>query len=121
MAERIKADIYITYLDKLLAGNVNTEPIEDVELEKLLLLSKTMIAEDLSVNSKMRESLRKELLAQVINKLNISVFPSKDDELDEEALKQVVAAGQARDQKDICPYCGSMSTKFERKCPFCSY
>ena len=121
MAEKIKADIYIAYLDQILAGEKDIEAVEDVEIQKLLLLSKTMIAEDLSVKSKMRKYLRKQLLAQVNKKSNLFVLSCKDGELDEEALEHVNAAGQAGEQKDICPYCGSRSIKSEEKCLFCSH
>ena len=47
MDEKIKADIYLAYLDRILAGEKNIEPVEDVEIAKLLLLAKTMIAADL--------------------------------------------------------------------------
>ena len=125
MVEKTKADIYIAYLEQILAGEKDIGPVEDVEIEKLLLLAKTMLAADLSVNSKMRENLRKQLLAQVTkkNKSSLSVLSGNDDELDEEDLNQVVAAGfagQAGEQNESCPYCGSRAKKFEGKCPFCS-
>lgn len=123
MTEKTKADIYLAYLDQILAGEKDIEPVEDVEIEKLLLLAKTMIAADLSVNSEMRENLRKQLLAQVTkkNKSSLSVLLRNDDELDEEALNYVAAGfpGQAGEQRESCPYCGSRSKKFEGKCPFC--
>ena len=119
MAEKVRADIYIANLDQILAGKENIEPVEDEEIEKLLQLSKTMLAEDLSLNSKMQEKLRKQLLAQFINKSNLSTLLSKDDELDEETLEQVTAAGQASEQKEVCPYCGSRSINIGGKCSFC--
>ncbi|UNC92110.1 hypothetical protein [Candidatus Contubernalis alkaliaceticus] len=65
-----KASIYLAYLDKILAGEDDIGPVKDVEIEKLLLMAKTMISADFSVDSKVRESLRKKLLAQLkeINK-----------------------------------------------------
>jgi len=123
MAEKIKADIYMAYLDQILAGKENIEPVDDVEIEKLLLLSKTMIAADLSVNIKLSESLSKELLAKVIKKTNLCMLSRNNDELNEEALEHVAGgfAGQVGEQKDICPCCGSRSTKSDGKCPFCSH
>ncbi|MHB9094531.1 MAG: hypothetical protein ACYC21_07645 [Eubacteriales bacterium] len=126
MAEEIKADIYLTYLERILAGEKDIGPVEDVEIEKLLLLAKTMLAADFSVNSKMRENLRKQILAQVSknNKSSLTVLSGNDDELDEEALEHVTAAGfvgQAGEQKESCPYCGSRSVRLEGKCPICNH
>lgn len=121
MAEKIKADSYITYLDQILTGKKDIGPVDDVEIAKLLLLAKTIIEADLSFNSKLRENLRKQLLDQVSKKSSLAVLSRNDDELDEEALNNVTAAGQAGEQKDICPHCGSRSIKFEGKCPFCSH
>jgi rubrerythrin len=123
MAEKIKADIYIAYLDQMLAGKKEIGPVDDLQITKLLLLAKTMIEADLSLNSKLRENLRKQLLDQVTkkNKSSLSLLSRNDDELDEEALKQVTAAGPAGEQKENCPYCGSRSIKSEGKCPFCSH
>ena len=123
MAEKGKADIYIAYLDQILAGKKDIGPVEDVELEKLLRLAKNMIATDFSVNRKMREKLKKKLLAQVIKESSLSVLSRNDDELDEKAYKQVAAgfAGQVGEQKDVCPYCGSRSKMFAGKCALCNY
>lgn len=120
MAEKIKADIYISYLEQILAGKT-IETVKDIEIEELLLLSKTMIAEDLSVNSKIRENLRKKLLAQVMEDSNLYMLSSKDDELDEESLEHVAAGYIGQVGEYLCPYCGSRSMEFARKCPFCSH
>jgi aspartate carbamoyltransferase regulatory subunit len=123
MAEKTKADIYITYLDQILAGEKDFEPIEDEEIAKLILLAKPMIANNLSINSKMREKLRKQLLAQLNEESNFSMRSRNDDELDDDTL-DYVAAGferQAGEQKDICPYCGSRVQDFGGKCPFCHH
>ncbi len=120
MAEKIKADSYIAYLERILAGEKDIGPIEDIEIEQLLMLAKTMIAADLSVNMKIRENLRKQLLAS-IKRSNLDVLSSKDYELDEEALEHITAAGQQAEQKDICPYCGSRAINFDGKCRFCNH
>lgn len=124
MAEQTRADIYIAYLEQILAGEKDIGPVEDVEIEKLLQLAKTMLAADLSVNSEMKDNLIKQLLAQVTKKNKSNVLFTNDDELDEEDLNEVVAAGsagQAGEQKENCPYCGSRSIKLEGKCPLCSH
>ena len=125
MAEKTKADIYLTYLDQILAGEKDIEPVEDVEIEKLLLLAKTMIATDLSHNSNVRENLRKQLLVQLTkeNKLGVSRLLSNDEELDDDTLDYVAAgfAGQAGEQKESCPYCGARFPKLDGKCSFCNH
>lgn len=125
MSEKTKTDIYLAYLDRILAGEIDIGPVEDVKIERLLQLAKKMIAADFSINSKMRENLRKQLLAQVTNKnkSSFSVLLRNDDELDEEALMHVAAGfrEQAGQQQDICPYCGSRRDRFEGKCPFCGH
>lgn len=125
MAKKTKADIYMAYLDRILAGEKDFGPVEDAEIAKLLLLAKTMIAADFSVNSKIRENLRKQLVSQIKkeNKSSFSVRATNDDELDEDTL-DYVAAGfgrQAGEQKDICPYCGSKLTISAEKCPYCNH
>ena len=125
MAEMIKANIYLTYLDQILAGKKDIGSIDDVEIKKLLLLAKTMMATDLSVNSNMRENLRKQLMVQLTkeDKLSISQLLSNDEELDEDTLDYVAAgfAGQIGAQMDICPYCGARSQKLVEKCSFCGH
>ena len=121
MNEKDKVDIYLEYLDQILSGEKDIGFVEDVEIEKLLSLAKTMLDADLSVNSEIRENLRNQLLAEVTkkSKSSFSVLLRNDDELDEEALNYVAAGftGQAGEQNDICVYCGSMSRRIKGKCP----
>ena len=126
MAEKTKADLYLAYLDQILAGENDIGLVDDVEIKELLLLAKTLMDTDLSMDSNLRENLRKQLLAQQLNdnKLNFTVSLSDDGELDEDTLDYVVAAGfpeQAGEQKDSCPSCGSRLQKLDGKCPFCNY
>lgn len=105
MAKRTKECIYLSYLDQILSGEEDIGPVEESEIKELLLLAKTMIAADFSVDSKTREKLRKQILAQVSkkNKSSLTVLSSNDDELDEEALGRVAAgfAGQDEEQKEM--------------------
>lgn len=123
MAEKTKAEIYIKYLDQILAGEKDMEPVEDAEIAKLILLARTMIANNLSTNSNIREKLRKQLLAQVNNKSSFSMRSRNDDELDDDTLNYVAAGfeRQAGEQKDICPYCGSRVQDYGGKCPLCNH
>ena len=109
-----RADIYLDYLDKILAGKEDIGPVEDEEIEKLLLLAKAMIAADFSIDSKIKKNLKKQLLEHLAEK-------NDDEELDEKELEQVVAAGlgQCGKQRGICPYCGSMV--LTGKCILCNY
>ncbi|MDF2672247.1 MAG: hypothetical protein K0R09_512 [Clostridiales bacterium] len=122
MVEKAKVDIYIAYLEQILAGEKDIGLVEDEEIEKLLLLAKTMIATDLSVSSKIRENLRKQLLDQVIKKSTLAMMLRNDDELDEEDLNLVAAGfeGQTGEENVTCPFCGSRSKKLQGKCPNCS-
>lgn len=106
MAEQKKADVYIAYLEQILAGEEDIGPVEDVEIAKLLLLAKTMLAADFSVNSKTRAKLRQQILDQISknNKSSLTVLSGNDDELNEEDLEHVNAAGfagQTEEQKDM--------------------
>lgn len=114
MIDMKKADIYLDYLDKILAGKEDIGPVEDEEIEKLLLLAKVMIAADFSIGSRIKENLKKQLLEQLAEM-------NDDQELDEEDLEHVVAAGsgQYREQRDICPYCGSKV--LAGKCILCNH
>lgn len=125
MVEKIKADLYLTYLERILAGENDIGPVEDIEIDKLLELAKIMLAADLNINSETMDKLRQQILDRV-SRNNISSFtgqPETDDELDDEALDHVVAAGftgQGGEQMESCPYCGSRARKFAGKCPVCS-
>jgi len=121
VAEKTKADIYMTYLDQILAGENDIGPVEDEEIAKLLLLAKAMIAANLNVNIKKKEGLKNQLLAHLSqkNESGLSVL-LRNDELDEENLNYVVAAGEAGERKDICPHCGSIKI-MARKCPSCHH
>lgn len=122
MVEKAKVDIYIAYLEQILAGEKDIGPVEDEEIEKLLLLAKIVIATDLSVSSKMRENLRKQLLDHVIKKSTLAMMLRNDDELDEEDLNLVAAGyeGQTGEENVTCPFCGFRSKKLQGKCPNCS-
>lgn len=65
MTEKMQGDIYLAYLDQILAGEKDIGPIVEVEIEELLMLAKTMLAAGFSINSKTRERLRKRILDQV--------------------------------------------------------
>jgi len=123
MVEKTKADIYMTYLDKILVGEKEVRPVEDVEIANLLLLAKTMLAIDFSSHSQIRENLRKQLLAQLTKKdESNSALMLDNDELDEEELNLVAAGiGQAGEQRDSCPFCGSVLLKHQGKCPYCKH
>lgn len=127
MTKKTKENSYLAYLDRILAGETDLGAVEDEEIAKLLLLAKSMIAADFSVESKTRERLKAQVLVRVnkIKQLSFPSFPGNDEvsdaELDEEVLNYVAAAGQAGEKNHICPYCGAKLNQFQRKCPICGH
>lgn len=123
MIEKGKVGLYMKYLDQILAGEKDIGFIEDEEIKKLLLLSKNMIDADLSVKSKLKESLKKQLLDEITKKLSLSLKKRNEYELNEEDLSYVVAGftGQAEVKNDICPYCSSKLKKPGGECPVCHH
>lgn len=107
MDEKKRVDTYLVYLDKILAGEQYIGPVEDREVEKLLQLAKTLIATDFSINSKIKEDLRERLVALIRekDKSGAAVLTSNEDELGDEDLDRVVAAGPSG--QAICPCCGA--------------
>ncbi len=123
MINKKRVDIFLEYLDQILIGKKDIGPVDDEEIERLLLLAKTMIATDFSSHTKIRDNMRKKLLVKLIesNKSSLFVSDRNDDELDEDVLEGVTAAGFAGrcgEQRDICPYCGSK--KLSGKCSICN-
>ncbi|WP_434510693.1 hypothetical protein [Desulfitobacterium sp. AusDCA] len=117
MTNKRKADIYLTYLDQILAGEKDIGPVEDEEIAKLLLLAQSMIDADFSVNSQMKEKLKKQLLTK------IAQFEDNfNGELKDEDLELVTAGGAGLTEKlNICPFCGSRLNKPYAKCPACNH
>lgn len=105
MDEKAKAEIYLKYLDRILAGEKVVAPVEELEINELLSLARTMIDVDFSVSTKTREKLRKQILEQVYktNKSCLKNLSTNDDELKEEDLELVAAgfAEQDEEQRDM--------------------
>lgn len=101
MDEKSKAEIYLKYLDRILAGEKVVAPVEDLEINELLLLARTMIDADLSVSTKTREKFRRQILEQIYksNKSSWKVLSTNDDELNDEDL-ELVAAGFAEQDEE---------------------
>ena len=99
MTEKTKAELYLAYLDRILAGEKDVGPVEDGEIAKLLRLAQSMIAVDISVNSEIRETLRKQLLTRISPADNAILIDAlkEENELTEEELRYVAAGlpGQA--------------------------
>lgn len=125
MKETTKAELYLSYLDQILAGEKDIGPVEDTEIAKLLRLAQSMIAADFSVQTEIREILRKQLLDQVSSrdKSILAVIlkdkPGSDDELKEADLDYVTAGWEGQAEENICPCCGARLNKFQGKCPLC--
>lgn len=123
MTDNTRVNIFMEYLDRILSREKDVEYTGDIEIDKLLLLAKKMIKNDLSVNCNLNEKLKRKLLAQVNKQFNLSGSVKNDCELDEEDL-ELVAAGsvdQTDNQKDICPYCGCSLKTPGGKCSVCGH
>jgi len=125
MTEKTKAELYLAYLDRILAGEKDIGPVEDVEVAKLLRMAQSMMGVDSSVNSQIRESLRKQLL-EWISPPDNSILALKDkqgleDELTEEELMYVAAGLPGEGGENICSRCGARFNRMQGKCPVCRY
>lgn len=124
MTEKTKANIYLAYLDLILKKEKYIKPVEDAEVSQLLTLSKIMLAEDFSINSKTRYLLKKQLLTQISPEDKFLLPKTKDnnepeDELREEDLEYVAGGLTDPAGEVVRPYCGARFNKLKNKCPFC--
>ena len=123
MTEKAKAELYLAYLDRILAGEKDIGPVEDDEIAELLRLAQSMIAVDLSVDIKIREALREQLLIR-ISPADYAILIDalkEENELTEEELGYAAAGLQEQDRENICPLCGSRLTISLGRCPFCGH
>lgn len=119
MTDLTKAEQYLIYLDRILAGEKDIGPVADVEVAALLRLAQNMIAVDISVNSEIRENLRKELLERISQADHY--IQELEDELTEEELQYAAAGLQGLATENICPRCGARRTMSLGSCPHCGY
>lgn len=125
MTEKTKAELYLAYLDRILSGEKDIGPVEDAEIAKLLRLAQSMIAVDLSVNSEIKEILRKQLLVRIFPADNfilasaLEVKQGLENELTEEELMYAVAGLPGEGGENICPRCGARFNRLQEKCPVC--
>ncbi|CVK19417.1 hypothetical protein SPSPH_027670 [Sporomusa sphaeroides DSM 2875] len=122
MTEGTKAELFLSYLDRILAGETDLGPVADGELAGLIRLAQSMVAADLSSNSKIRESLRQQLLGRLSPTDTVSLAAVADDgrpegELTEAELELVTAAGAG--VGTVCPRCGASEGGRQGKCPCC--
>ncbi|HOE55987.1 MAG TPA: hypothetical protein PLL98_02890 [Bacillota bacterium] len=113
MTRKTKAELYLAYLDRILAGEKDIGPVEDEEVAKLLRLAQSMIAVDSSVDSKIRESLKKQLLEHIRQGI--------EDELTEEELMYAAAGLPGETGRKTCPRCGARFNGLQERCPVCRY
>ncbi|HHY28043.1 MAG TPA: hypothetical protein GX523_15110 [Desulfitobacterium dehalogenans] len=122
MNEKQQAEIYLTYLDRIIAGEKDLGLVEDPEIRNLLFLAQTMLTHDLSSNSKLRDSLREKILAQLgqADPVGLREF-NVEGELGEEDLDYVAAGFSQQHGWQQCPRCGSRSRTItsEGRCPYC--
>ncbi|MEL1134040.1 hypothetical protein AAC978_02560 [Desulfitobacterium sp. THU1] len=122
MNERQQAETYMIYLEQIIAGEKDLGLVEDPEIRKLLFLAQTMLTHDLSANSKVRDSLKEKILAQLdqAKPVDLREF-SGDEELGEEDLDYVAAGFSQQLSWQECPRCGSRSRNItvDGRCPNC--
>lgn len=123
MTEKTKAELYLAYLDRILAGEKDIGPVEDGEIAKLLRLTQSMIAVDSNVGIEIREALRKQLLIRISPADNSILIDAlkEEDELTEEELRFAAAGLPGQAEEYICPHCGARLTINMGRCPFCSH
>lgn len=122
MNEKQQAEIYLTYLDQIIAGEKDLGLVEDPEIRKLLFLAQRMLTNDLSLNSRVRDALKEKILAQLeqtdlVSSKEINI----DGELGEEDLNYVAAGFSPQLEWQNCPRCGSRSRNVNEvaRCPNC--
>ena len=123
MTEKEKAELYLAYLDRILAGEKDIGPVEDGEIAKLLRLTQSMIAVDSNVGIEIREALRKQLLILISPAdYAVSIDALKgENELTEEELKYAAAGLPGQAVENICRHCGARLTISQGRCPFCGH
>lgn len=119
MTDQKKAELYLSYLDRILVGEKDIGPVADVEVAELLRLAQNMIAVDINVNSEIREDLRKELLERISQADHFT--QELENELTEEELQYAAAGLQGQAGARICPRCGIRFANLQGICPICGY
>ncbi len=122
MNEKQQAEIYLIYLEQIISGEIDLGLVEDPEIRKLLILAQTILANDLSLNSRVRDTLKEKILAQLEQADLVSLKElSIDGELGEEDLNYVAAGFSPQLGWQNCPRCGSRSRNVNAlgRCPNC--
>jgi hypothetical protein len=116
MNEKMKAEQYLKYLDRILAGEKELGVIEDRDVGELLQFAKKLITVDFSVKSKIRDHLRHQLI-NILSSMDKSVqnmtsdnLLEDEDELLEEELSLAAAGSPESGWKGSC--------SFYTDCPF---
>ncbi|WP_434133339.1 hypothetical protein KIAC18_001507 [Sporomusa sphaeroides] len=122
MTEGTKAELFLSYLDRILAGEKDFGPIADSEMAGLIRLAQSMAAADCHSTGKIRERLRQQLWDRLspagIASLTVVAGTGRPEgELTDEELDFVTAAGQGAGT--ICLHCGASGGGMQGKCPFC--
>ncbi len=121
MTEKTKAEKYLAYVDQILSDDKNIGSIDDIEIAKLLRLTRLMISIDFSLSSKIRDSLQQQLLMHIYDKSKSSLKNKeiKEKELTEEELMLAAAGLQGEVIDSICPKCSGRYSRLLQRCPFC--
>lgn len=109
MDEKLQAEIYMAYLNKVLAGVETVGDVGDPEIRKLISLARTLLANDLSINSTLRATLKEKLLTQLTQMPKGPKNISQNEELGEEDLDHVAAGFTFFNEGsgEVCPRCGA--------------
>lgn len=118
MDESVKISLYLSLLDRVLAGEEVIECVDDEEIKNVLLLAKCMRTNDFSVDSSLKDALRDKLVAH-LTATNNHRYDADNDELNEETLDLVAAGYPTSIRKQFCPYCGAPTTSGAGRCNVC--
>ncbi len=108
MTEKTKAEWYLEYLDKILAGDQVPGIIRDDEIGELLITAKKLIEVDFSIRSKVRDHLRSQLISIILSQgkkdkgLSTDYLLKDEDELLDEELSMASAGSPEIGWKASC-------------------
>jgi hypothetical protein len=108
MTEKTKAEWYLEYLDKILAGDKVPGITLDDEVGELLITAKKLIEVDFSIRSKVRDHLRSQLISILLSQdkkdkeVPTNYLLKDEDELLDEELSLAAAGSPEIGWKTSC-------------------
>ena len=114
MTEKVRAVLFSTHVNRMIVGKRPLDLVKDGELSRLMETAEKVYHTDFSVDSKIRESLWRQLQEHLIGN---SARELEEGELSDEELSGTAAAfGGYRGER--CPLCGAFVARGEA-CSFC--